>query len=356
MKTTDIGKIRLFGQQISSSGFSSPKEVVSWMGAMQAQDFAMSKWAIGLRLTKATEQMVEVALDRGEIIRTHLMRPTWHLVAAADIYWMLDLTAPQILTAMKSRHKQLEMTPELVSKSQRIIVDALSKEDYVTRDALVEAFKAAKIPLDDNRAAHLLLLAELHGLICSGKNIPKKQTYALLSERVPHRKTLPREEALARLAQKYFQSHYPATLQDFIWWSGLSVTDGRQAVEQIKSTFFKERINGETYWMPGNFTLPKQTRSVYLLPAYDEYIISYRDRTAVLNAAAQEKVISKNGIFWPVIVSGGKVRGLWKRTVKKEKVVITPELFEPLSESTLQALQKQARIFGKFLEKRAEVI
>ena len=355
MAFTDIAHLRLLSQQIESSKLKSAKELVDFMGAMQAQDCVMAKWAIGLRLPGSTDKKIGIALDKGEIIRTHAMRPTWHFVSADDIYWMLELTAPQIKSATKARHKQLEFTEKILTKTNNIIEKSLRDGKHLTREELMAIIKKEKIATNDNRSSHIMLIAELDGIVCSGKIKNNKQTYALLSERVQKKKTFTRDEALALLAQKYFTSHCPATLQDFIWWSGLLVKDARQAFEMVKHNFISERIGSEIYWLTNSFSPNlKLKTSAYLLPAYDEFLISYKDRTASLTQEHNKKTVSTNGIFWPVVVINGKVTGSWKRTLKKDRVIVETSLFKQHSKTTIKLIEKAAGIFGKFLEKEAE--
>ena len=199
--------------------------------------------------------------------------------------------------------------------------------------------------------------AELEGIICSGKIKNNKITYALLSEIVPKTKTLARDEALAHLALKYFISHCPATLQDFVWWSGLSVTESRYALEMIKKKLVSETIDNKTYWFTDSTPISQLgTDSVFLLPAYDEYIISYKDRTASLTLANFNKAVSINGIFRPSIVINGQVKGLWKRTIKKDKIILETEFFETANKATLQLIEKAAVQFENFMNKRVELI
>jgi len=356
MNLADIAQFRLGSQQIAGTKFKTVKDIVAWMGAMQAQDYAMVKWAIGVRLPNATERVIETAINNGEIIRTHLLRPTWHLVSADDSYWMLELTAPQIKAALKSRHKELELSETIFAKSNTIIEKALRGGKHLIREELMAALGKAKIATGDNRASHLLLRAELDGIACSGATKAGKQTYALLAERVPKTKPLAKEEALAKLAKKYFTSHGPATLQDFVWWSGLSVGEAKLALDMIKPDFVSKSIDAQTYLLPNSFSIPKTGKeSVYLLPAFDEFIISYKDRSASLPFENHNKTISNNGIFRPVIVVNGQVTGIWKRTVKKEKVIVETEYFNQPSKTTKSLVEKAAIRFGNFLEKKTEL-
>lgn len=356
MTLKDIANIRLTSQQIAGTKFKTAKDMVGWMGAMQAQDYAMAKWAVGIRLSNSTEQVIQAAIDKGEIIRTHLLRPTWHLVSADDIYWMLELTVPQIKAALKSRHKELELSETIFTKSNKLIEKELTGGKHLTREELISKLEKTKIVTDNNRASHLLLRAELDGIVCSGATKGKTQTYALLAERVPKTKTLTRVEALAKLAQKYFSSHCPATLQDFVWWSGLSVKDARNALEMVKSDFISETIGSETYWLTHSFSkLKKDKTSVYLLPAFDEFIISYKDRGASLALVNNKKAISDNGIFRPVVVINGQVTGLWKRTIKKSKMIVEIEFLEPHNKTSKKLIEKAAEEFGHFWDKKIEV-
>ncbi|HEY9364234.1 MAG TPA: winged helix DNA-binding domain-containing protein [Chitinophagaceae bacterium] len=355
MNLTDIANIRLVSQQIAASKFKTPKDLVKWMGAMQAQDYAMAKWAIGLRLPGSTNKQVEAAIDKGTIIRTHLMRPTWHFVAAEDIYWMLELTAPRIKAALKSRHKELELTEKTFSKSTTVLEKALAGKKYLTREELMIEFTKSKIATHDNRSSHLMLRAELDGIVCSGATKNNKQTYALIAERIPNKKNFTKDEALATLAKKYFLSHCPATIQDFAWWSGLPLTDARHAVEMIKRDFVSEKIGLQTYWTSNSFSIPEKSKSVYLLPAYDEFIISYKDRGAAFNAENLKRSISNNGLFKPLIVINGEVTGLWKRTIRKDKVIVQIEFFRPYNKTSKKLIEKAALTYGLFLGKKIEM-
>ncbi len=356
MDFKDIAKARLVNQQIAGTKFKTAKEIVHWMCAMQAQDYNMSKWAVGIRLPGSTEKMIEDAVNSGEILRTHLLRPTWHFVSSDDINWMLDLTAPRLKSSLKSRWKAMELTETVFKKSNLVLEKALRDGKHLTREELKIKLEKAKIPTRDQRIVHLLFRAELDGLVCSGSVKDKKQTYALLRERVSESKIVGKEEALANLAGRYFSSHGPATLQDFVWWSGLQVKDTRQALAMIKSKFISEKIGTQIYWFTDSLSLPKANKkSVKLLPAYDEFIISYRDRSAVVPHEKQKKTISNNGIFWPTILINGQVVGTWKRTIKKENVIIETQFFKLPDEAIKRSIKLAAAKYGDFLNKDIEI-
>lgn len=353
MTLKDITRIRLLSQQIAATTLKTVTDVVDWMGAVQAQDYAMSKWAIGTRLPGCTEKQVDEAVHTGQVIRTHVLRPTWHLVKATELPWMLSISAPQIKTSMRSRDKELGLTEDIFSKSNKLIRKTLRDDRHLTREEIMEVLTKAKIASAPEQAWHLLVRAELDAVICSGQIKAQKQTYTLLEERVPGALKLSKEEALGKLAMKYFSSHCPATLKDFVWWSGLPVGDARKGLELVKAQLIAETVGPETYYLPHELataTLPKKT--AYLLPAFDEYLISYKDRTAAIQLTDQKKAFTSNGIFRPIIVVDGEVTGIWKRIVKKDIVQVTAELFKPATPTVQRMLTKQAETFAGFLGKK----
>ncbi|MFZ5911049.1 MAG: winged helix DNA-binding domain-containing protein [Chloroflexota bacterium] len=349
MNLNDIANLRLANQQITGTKFTSPREIVAWMGAMQAQDYAMAKWAVGVRLPNSTEKMVEAAMDKGEIIRTHVLRPTWHIVSADDLRWMLALTAPQIKAGMKSRHKELGVTEAVLAKSRKVLEKALRDGNHATREELIAALNKANINTDENRASHIFMAAELESLVCSGANRNGKQTYSLLEEWVPATRPRGRDEALASLAKRYFTSHGPATLEDFDWWSGLSAGDARRALDMVKSEFDSEVVEEKTYWfVETNF---KTKESAFLLPAFDEFIISYKDRSATIAFEDHKRAVSSNGMFHPTVVVNGETIGVWKRAIKKEKVVIEVEYFINPKPALQKLIETVSVRYGEFLGK-----
>lgn len=356
MNIADITSLRLYNQQIAATNFTTARELVDCMGAMQAQDYNQAKWAIGARLPHLTEEQIESAFNRGEIIRTHLMRPTWHFVSADDIYWLLELTAKQIKSTTKSRHRDLGLTENELKKSKEVFVKSLEGNRALTREELSDQLNQAGINTYGQRLPHILMNAEIDGIICSGAISGKKQTYALLAERVPQKQTFTKDEALALLAKKYFTSHGPATLADFVWWSGLPVGDARKALEMNKAVLISETIDNEVYWFTGSIELPASLPdSVYLLPAFDEYLISYKNRSAAIAADHHTKAISNNGIFRPVVVVNGRISGLWKRTVKKDTVLVELDHFRLHSKKEMRLIEKAAESFGHYMEKQIEL-
>ncbi|GAB4024481.1 winged helix DNA-binding domain-containing protein [Spirosoma koreense] len=353
MHATHLAHSRLINQQITRPTHRTASELVRWMGAVQAQDYAMVKWALGSRLPHLTEAEITTALDSGELIRTHVLRPTWHVVAAEDVYWMLKLTAPRIKALVKGRDKVLDLTEPLFAASNAVFEKVLAGGHHLTRQELMSELEKAGIRTDSARAAQIMIRAELDGIVANGAVRGKQQTYALLEERVPNRRPLSKEEALAKLAQRYFTSHGPATLNDFVWWSGLSVAEARQGLESIRAKLLSEQINSQTYWFSSDFAVPDQGNDgLYALPAFDEYVISYRDRSAVLALEHQQLAISGNGIFNPILVRDGKVIGTWKRTMQKDKVLIEVIFFQIPDEATLDGLEKAFEPLSRFLNQK----
>lgn len=283
---------RLVNQKLSSSGLGKPVDVVRWMGAVQAQDFNAAKWALALRMRKASDAAIEEAFNRGEILRTHVMRPTWHFVAPEDIRWMLELTAPRVNQRCGPNYRKFELDAAVFKRSNKIFTKALHGGNHFTRPALKSMLNAAGIDVTDPvRLAHILLRAELDGIICSGPRIGKQFTYALLEERAPAGKALNRDEALVELTRRYFRSHGPATLQDFVWWSGLTVDDAKQGIAQVG---------------PPRSPRTRQS-SAHLLPAFDEYFVAYKDRQVAAGA------LSTWDVLGPTFIIDGVAAGTWKR-------------------------------------------
>jgi hypothetical protein len=266
---------------------------------------------------------------------------------------MLELSAPQIKTAAGSRDRELELTEEAFSCCNTLLENWLRDSNFLTREELLKLLADAGFSNDNNRVSHILMRAEIDGIIGSGPAKAGKPSYALLAERVPVKKLLKRDEAAAELARRYFTSHGPATLSDFDWWSGLPVKECRQAIEAIKTDFVAEVVDGDTYWSHPAVTFPGvENERIYLLPAYDEFIISYKNRAATLTFENQLKAVSNNGVFRPVIVYNGHVIGIWKRTIKAGKVILETEYFGSPGKTIQEQVEKEFEKYLQFLKKK----
>ncbi len=350
MTASDIRELRLLNQHLAASYITQPADLVYYMGAIQAQDYAGAKWAIAQRLKNATDNIIEVAFNNGDIIRTHVMRPTWHFVHPRDVRWMIQLTAARVMTIAGTQHRQHQLDHIIFSKSEKAIQKAMEGGKQLTRDEIAEALEQAGVATNDQRFIHIMMQMELIGLVCSGGRQGKQFTYALLDERVPATKPFDRQEAIIALAERYFTSHGPATLQDYVWWSGLTVADAKAGLEAIKQKLSSAELNGSTYWFAVPESLPKsKSPGLFLLPNYDEYIISYKDRSTTIAAADLVKADPRGTIFNHTIVANGKIIGIWKRTIGKTKVDIQIIPFAPLSKVNSSAIITAAKRYTKFL-------
>ena len=358
MTNLDITHQRLHNQLITQHMFDKPVDVVQWMGAVQAQDFAAAKWAIGLRMSNTTEDDIEQAFSSGAILRTHVMRPTWHFVSPSDIRWLLALTTPRVCALMAYYDRQLELDDETFLRSHTALARALQGGKQLTRTELASTLQQVGIATTNGqRMTHLMMRAELDGIVCSGARRGKQFTYALLDERVPQAHVLDRDESLAALVKRYFTSHGPATLQDFIWWSGLTSTEAKTGLEMNTPHLVHESVNGQTYWFSEPTPLPHDiVPTAYLLPNFDEYTVSYKDRSAMLERAhAHKRVVTTSDILSSVIVLNGQVVGLWKRTLTKNAVFVNLSLFTPFNTAERQAIDVAIEHYAAFLDLRVHV-
>ena len=347
---------RLANQQLAHSRFARAGNLVEWLGAVQAQDYAAAKWAVGQRLTDSTDAELEQAFAEGSILRTHVLRPTWHFVSPADIRWMLALTAPRVRALCQYYYRQLGLDAAFFARSQKVMAKALEGGRQLTREELAcELQRSGMAGCEalgvDQRMGHIMGRAELDGVVCSGARRGKQFTYALLEERVPRAKTLSRSEMLAELSGRYFRSRGPATLRDFVWWSGLTAKDARAGLELVKSTLLSEVWGDQTYWMPDSVAPARiGGRRAYLLANFDEYIVAYADRGAICDRADANTVDARNNIlFNHTIVVDGKIAGTWKRSISKGRVTVEAKLFAPASATDARKIAAAADRYGTFL-------
>lgn len=355
MTRLEVARQRLRNLWLSDPQPGQPADVVRWLGAVQAQDYAATRWALGMRLQSAVDAGIEAAFMAGEILRTHLLRPTWHFVTPADIRWLLALTAPRVHVANAHMVRKLELDENTFRRSNDALVRALQGDHECTRQELRQVLEEAGIAAGDGiRLSFLLMRAELDGIVVSGPRRGKQFTHALLEERVPPARHLDRQEALAELSRRYFTSRGPATVHDFARWSGLTVADARQGLEAVKGQLQVEVVDGQELWFPPPVSpeaplAPDNAPVAWLLSGYDEYISSYRDRGAMVEPEVWARLMTAGNALAYVILVDGQIVGSARRTLQKRAVTVETRLFLPLTAAQEQAVAAAVQRYGEFL-------
>ena len=307
--------IRLLNQQLIVPQFKSPTEVVSHMGAMQAQEYRMMRWAVEMRTKKPSHKAFKEAYDSGRIIRLHLMRGTWQLVTAEDYWWMIDFCAPKAIAATTGwmHSNKISIPDEELFRVRDILAQTAADKGSITKEDIIKALAEHNMQMDDHRLSYHIRMAEFSGTLCSGDLLPIKATYALSTEKVGLRLAqIDRDEALMHFIRKYFQSRQPATLEDFVWWSGLNISDCRKGIELLGNTIHVERWKGRDYYLTDDCRTRGFRKGKFLLiPSYDEYLISYKSRDVVLPPEHRHHAHNNSGIFQPIIAYDGTICGNW---------------------------------------------
>ena len=306
---------RLLSQQLVSPQFKDPAEVVSWFGAMQAQEYKAMRWAVTMRTQKPSYKAFEKAYNEGRIIRTHLLRTTWQLVSGEDYFWMLALCRTKALAGLRGwmHSNGVDIPEDEKNHIQELLAEAAAGKRCVLKEDLDLALKEKGVFMTDQRLSYHLRLAEYDGLLCSGDLHPNKRTLALVSEKIGPAPRLDPDEALALLARKYFRSHGPATLEDFVWWSGLGVMECRRGIAALGSEIVPLRYHKvDFYGHRDSRTRGFRSGSVLLIPAYDEYLIGYKSRHVVLHPGHAPNAHNRSGIFYPVVALDGEIVGNWR--------------------------------------------
>ena len=343
MGTSAISLRRLAQQRLTRDPMASAEEVVGWLGAVQAQDFAGAKWALSLRVDEATDSSVEKAFNEGAILRTHMLRPTWHFVAPADIRWMQALTSPRVNAVNGHMYRQLELDDELFATSNALITKALLERRQLTREELGAALAAGGIEATGMRLGYIVHRAELDAVVCSGPRRGKQFTYMLVDERAPGARVLPPDEALAELTRRYFTGHGPATVRDFAWWSGLTGAEVKRGIELVGTGLDRENIDDATYWFtPSKPPVDEDDASTFLLPTYDEFFMGFTGESRAAGLDVRELV------FDSMIVIGGQIAGTWRRTFEKGAAVIEVKMLPALAAGDPRVAAAAER-FGAFV-------
>lgn len=354
----EICRRRLAGQFLTTTRPETGADVVRALGAVQAQDYAGAKWAVGQRTTGRSDAEIERELETGQILRTHVLRPTWHFVVPSDIRWMLALTGPRVSASMAPANRRLELDRAVFRRAYRALTKALAGGNFLTRGELASVLARAGITgASGQRLGHLMMQAELDGIICSGPRRGKQSTYALLDARASAGPTLSRDEALAELTRRYFTRRSPATPRDFAWWSGLTVADARRGIAVLGAELERLTIGDTEHWISADAPLAsRRALSAHLLPNYDEYFIGFRDRSSIGRRVRNTSTVTGGNALIPhVIVVNGELVGIWRRTLEKDRVVVMLDFHTTLTRRELDLVTAEARRFGRFLEREPVV-
>ena len=351
MTPRDIALIRLANQQIVGTRCQRPAEVVASLGAMQGQDYLGTLWAIGLRSPATAETDIEQAIADRAIIRTWPLRSTLHFVTAADVHWLLELLGPRIVASTSTRHEQFGLDKPVLTRIRKVLIKALQNDQQLTRDEIYTLLERARISVEGQRGYHILWRMGVDRIICFGARRGKQQTFTLLEEWAPKIRTLDTEAALAELTLRYFKGHGPATLSDFVWWSGLKISDAKAGLGLVSSQLESVTVNDNVYWLDPELPSFGETGEVVnLLPGFDEYLLGYRDRSASLDPSHAQKIQpGSNGVFSSTIVINGEVAGTWKRIIGKKSVAISTDLLRPLTKAETRALEEAIARYCEFL-------
>ncbi len=358
-----IADQRLENERLTHPTFTQPVEVVRWFGAVQAQEYALAKWGLSMRMQNIngaplTDAAFEKAFNEGQILRTHVMRPTWHFVTPEDIRWILELTAPRVHTVNGYMYRQAGLDEPLLRRACEVITRALEGGKELTKTELGAALAENGIVYTGMNLGYVIHYAELERVVCSGARRGKQFTYALIDERAPQAKSLPRDEALATLTQRFFTSHGPATVHDFAWWSGLTIVDVKAGLEMCAGTLTSFEFNGKTWWRAADTEYPASqpvTPTAWLLPPYDEYTIAYRDHSPILDEQYHETAVE--AIFNGVMMLDGKLVGNWRRSFPNKKTVLVEYApFRDLNDEEQAAFATTANRFANFLELSLDLV
>jgi Winged helix DNA-binding domain len=347
--SVDVAARRLVNQQIATPRFSSVLELVRWMGAVQAQDYRGGIWATGLRLDGVDAARVEAAIAARQIVRTWPMRGTLHFVPAEDARWMLDLLASRVDAGAAGRYLALGLDKAAFTRGERLIVRALEGGRSLTRPEAYALLERGGVAPHAQRGLHVLFHLSHVGRICQGPRRERQPTFVLLEEWIRKSRSPTREEAFATLATRYFSSHGPATLPDFVWWSGLRVNDARLAIAAAGAQLTKESWDGRDWWS-GPRTRARRSRraAAVLLPPWDEYIVAYKDRRAATGHLSSRAEESLRTVGSSLVLIDGRVRGAWRVTARARSARFNAEYWTAVTRAEKVAVREAARRYGRF--------
>jgi hypothetical protein len=342
-----IAAQRLRNQHLTAAFRAEPADLVAHMGAVQAQEFPFAKWGLAQRLGRGcVDADIEEAFTQGRILRTHVLRPTWHFVSADDIRWMLDLSGPRVMRTVISWTRREGIDGRTLRRAATLFERALAGGFTLTRAELGARLRRARIVVSAAQMAFVTMYAELEAIVCSGPRRGRHFTYALVAERAPRARRMPFDESLAELTHRYFRSHGPATIRDFVWWSGLTVAETRRGLEMTRAT--RRAVDGLDYWSIGDVRA-RPGAAVHLLPIYDEYLVAYRDRVAVPHGPGRPGASASGVTFRHALVSGGEVAGTWNVRAGRQGWALAVTPMRGLSRAERDGVAVAAARFARFL-------
>jgi hypothetical protein len=348
-----IAARRLRASRLTGRRFRSAEETVAWHLAMQAQDWGPTTWSIGERTSRIRADAVDAALTRGTLVRTHVLRETWHVIDREDIRWLLRLSGPRVQQKLAPRYRQLGLDARTRSRAERAVARALEGGVRMTRDQLAAVLDRAGIDREGQRLPHLLAHCELEGLIASGGLVGKRQTFARLDERAPEGPSYDRDEALVEVVRRSLRSHGPAAAQDLSWWSGFTVSDIRAALRSLDTEIRREEVDGLTLWSLVAEERAAAPRGILLLPPYDEILVGHTvsrfagdPRRETARAAWGDRSLPSG-----IVLLDGVVAGYWSRRVAGAAIDLGVLLERPRPRTVTAALEEVAarheRFFGR---------
>ncbi len=343
----ELALLRVVAQRLVGTAQAGPVDAVRWLTALQAQQFDGALTSIALRTQARARDQVVAAFNAGDIVKSWPMRGTLHVVAAEDLGWMLELTSSRILAGAARRRARLDLTDSTLERAKQLAADALTDRYRLRRSELFAVWDDAGLPMSGQRGYHMLWYVAQVGTVCFGPIDEKgEQLIVLVSEWITHPRRLERDEALGEWVERYFRGHGPATPQDFMRWTGLTAADTRIGLDQARPQLANIEVGGTEYWLDPRtpdlyVTHRNQAARVLLLPGFDEFMLGYRDRGAMLPTRFADLIVpGGNGMFAPTVVAGGQVIGTWKHTGRGNKRTIAATPFTSFSATQTTAIHR----------------
>jgi hypothetical protein len=346
--------------RLTGPGFESADEAVRWHLAMQAQDYGPGKWSIGQRSKGLVDADLDEALAAGSIVRTHVLRPTWHFIERDDVRWLLALSGPRVQQGNAGRYRELGLDARSRARAEKLIVSGLSGGNHLTRNEIGDILDAARFNRSGQRLPYILMHCELEAVICSGGLSGKQQTYALLDERVPKGSPFDRGDALVELTRRYLGSHGPATVKDLSWWSGFTMADIRKALDLLGAEVWSETVDGIVLWsVAADEAPPPRARGVHLLQTYDELVVGFSESRFFGDAGVERARAAWSGRDGTLpsggVLLNGRIGGHWRRTIERILIRVELHLYEEPKRADARALAAAASDLGRFFGREVKL-